>query len=462
MNKFVFCSLSLIAGAAAHLGATEISSDLQAKIANNGASKVIITFKDKTNRGKLKFKGSAAEVKRTLSANYKASSAKIKTLFKSNSKQGGGQVVADLPYANAMVANVSNATLRDLANNPEIAQITLDRTIMFEETPANSDINMNASEDWTYGLKKVGVDKVRAAYNLTGKGIRVGVLDTGIDADHADLKGKVVAWKDWAGSSATPKDAHGHGTHCAGTIAGGDASGKNIGVAPDVELVVGRIFGDSGGATLSGILGAMNWVTDPDSNADTDDAPQIVSNSWGGRQGSMQSEKAMWNLVKTWRSLGMVPVFAAGNSGPRAKTVGTPGGYPHSFAVAATDDKDKAAYFSSRGPITWEGVEYVKPDIAAPGVNVYSAKPGGGYQKMSGTSMACPHVAGLAALVLQANPALTVKQVEKALTAHSVDLGTEGKDTTYGEGRVDIMASVEAVKGVSEKQKENFNAIYGN
>ncbi|MCJ8347618.1 S8 family serine peptidase, partial [bacterium] len=274
MNKFVFCSLSLIAGAAAHLGAAEISSDLQAKIANKGASKVIITFKDKTNRGKLKFKGSAAEVRRTLSANYKASSAEVKSLFKSVSKQGGGQVISELPFANAMVANVSNVTLRDLAKNPNIAQITLDRVIMFEETPEVSKSHTTTfSEDWTYGLKKVGVDKVRAAYNLTGKGVRVGILDTGIDAEHPDLKGKVVAWKDWAGTSATPKDAHGHGTHCAGTIAGGDASGKNIGVAPDVELVIARIFGDNGGATLSGILGAMNWITDPDSNPDTDDAP---------------------------------------------------------------------------------------------------------------------------------------------------------------------------------------------
>ncbi|PCJ15087.1 MAG: hypothetical protein COB02_18380 [Candidatus Cloacimonadota bacterium] len=461
MNKFVFCSLSLIAGAAAHLGAAEISSDLQAKIANGGSSKVIITFKDKTNRGKLAFKGSTAEVRRTLNANYKASSAKVKSIL-SFSKTGGGEVVSELPFANALVANVSNKTLKDLANNPDIAQITLDRVIMFEETPANSNEEVGSSKDWTYGLKVLGVDKVRAAYNLTGKGVRVGILDTGIDAEHPDLKGKVVAWKDWAGDSETPKDAHGHGTHCAGTIAGGDASGKNIGVAPEVELVIGRIFGDSGGATLSGILGAMNWITDPDSNADTDDAPRIVSNSWGGRQGSMQSEKAMWNIIKTWRSLNMVPVFAAGNSGPRAKTMGTPGGYPHSFAVAATDSKDKAAYFSSRGPITWEGVDYVKPDIAAPGVDIYSAKPGGGYQKMSGTSMACPHVSGLAALVLQANPALTVKQVEKALTAYAVDLGAEGKDSTFGEGRVDIKASIDAIKGVSEKQQENFDTIYGN
>ena len=156
----------------------------------------------------------------------------------------------------------------------------------------------------------------------------------------------------------------------------------------------------------------------------------------------------------------MVPVFAAGNSGPWPKTVGTPGGYPHSFAVGATNARDKATGFSSRGPITWDGVKHTKPDISAPGNAVLSAKPGGGYQKMSGTSMACPHVAGLAALVLEANPDYSVDQVEDLLESTSKDLGKDGKDNTYGHGRADIKAAIDQLKGSSTTRQDQFNEIY--
>lgn len=461
MKKFVFASMTLMCGAAAHLGAAEVTYDVVKAMEETGNAKIIITFKDKTNRSKLKLKGSLKEVNRQLKANFKAASREVLGVLNTKGKMGAGEVTGQYWAANAVSAQVDKKMLARLSGRDDIAQITLDRVIMFEEPPRVEEEILDGDE-WTYGLEKLGVPEVRQAYNLTGEGITVAVLDTGIDASHPDLAGKVVAWKDWAGDSEEPKDAHGHGTHCAGTIAGGADSGRAIGVAPDAKLVIGRIFGDNGGATLSGILGAMNWVTDPDGDSETNDAPQLVSNSWGGRQGNMEQEQAMWNLVKTWRSLNIVPVFAAGNSGPWPKTIGTPGGYPHSFAVGATNGSDKAAYFSSRGPIKWEDVEYTKPDISAPGVGVLSAKPGGGYQKMSGTSMACPHVAGLIALMLQANPGLSVKEVEDILKQTSVDLGKNGVDNTYGHGRADIKSAIDTIKGARNGQESKFNALHTN
>jgi len=463
MNKFVYTSLSLLCGAAISLGAAEISSDVQTRLESGERARVIVTFKDKTNRGKLKFKSSPQEVKRHLLANYKVSSRGVKEIFGRLGKKADSQIIDEFWAANALYADVSNSVLKELSQSDDVAQITMDRVIPFEEPPAveESEEGILDDEHFTYGLKILGVDQVRTAYNLSGNGITVGVLDTGIDASHPDLEGKVVAWKDWSGDEAEkPRDKHGHGTHCAGTVAGGNASGRQIGVAPNAKLVIGRIFGDKGNATLAGILGAMNWVTDPDGDPETNDAPRVVSNSWGGRQGSMEDEQAMWNLVQGWRALNMVPVFAAGNSGPWPKTVGTPGGYPHSFAVGATNARDKAAGFSSRGPITWDGVKYNKPDISAPGSAVLSAKPGGGYQKMSGTSMACPHVAGLAALVLEANPDFDVEQVEDLLESTSKDLGKDGKDNTYGHGRADIKAAIDQIKGTSGERLSRFNEIY--
>ena len=459
MKKFVFASMTLMYGAALSLGAAEVTYDVVKAMEDAGNAKIIITFKDKTNRSKLKRKSSLKEVNRQLKANFKAASREVLDVLETKGKMGSGQITGQYWAANAVSATVDKKMLSRLSGRDDIAQITLDRVIMFEEPP-QVESTVKDDEDWTYGLKKLGVPEVRQSYNLTGDGITVAVLDTGIDAEHPDLAGKVVAWKDWAGDSEEPKDAHGHGTHCAGTIAGGATSGRAIGVAPDAKLVIGRIFGDNGSATLSGILGAMNWVTDPDGDAETNDAPQLVSNSWGGRQGSMEQEQSMWNLVKTWRSLNIVPVFAAGNSGPWPKTVGTPGGYPHSYAVGATNGADKAAYFSSRGPIKWEDVSYTKPDISAPGVGVLSAKPGGGYQKMSGTSMACPHVAGLVALMLQANPSLSVKQVEELLNSTAVDLGKDGLDNTYGHGRADIKSTIDTIKGAKDGQADKFNSLF--
>jgi subtilisin family serine protease len=445
------------------LGAVEISSDVQDRLKSGERARVIITFKDKTNRGKLRKKSSPQEIKRHLRANYKVSSRDVKEIFSRLGKKADSMIVDEFWAANAMFADVSGSVLKELSQRDDVAQITMDRVIPFEEPPANEEVEGGVKDDanYTYGLKILGVDQVRTSYNLSGTGVTVGILDTGIDPSHPDLEGKVVAWKDWSGDEAEKgRDKHGHGTHCAGTIAGGNTSGRQIGVAPNVKLVIGRIFGDKGNASLAGILGAMNWVTDPDGDAETNDAPRVVSNSWGGKQGSMENEQAMWNLVQGWRALNMVPVFAAGNSGPWPKTVGTPGGYPHSFAVGSTTAKDKASSFSSRGPIAWDGVKYNKPDISAPGSGILSAKPGGGYQKMSGTSMACPHMAGLAALVVEANPDYTVEQVEDLLKSTSKDLGKKGADTTYGHGRANIKAAIDQLKGMDNSRLNRFNEMY--
>ena len=140
--------------------------------------------------------------------------------------------------------------------------------------------------------------------------------------------------------------------------------------------------------------------------------------------------------------------------------MGTPGGFPHSFAVGATDSSDEIAYFSSRGPIKWRGESYVKPDISAPGVRVLSAKPGGGYQLMSGTSMACPHVSGLAALLKQVTPALGVSEIEELLTETSEDFGDEGKDNIFGKGRANIKAAVDYLKANGLDRKSSFKKLY--
>ncbi len=209
--------------------------------------------------------------------------------------------------------------------------------------------------------------------------------------------------------------------------------------------MVAKVFSSLGGANDSDILKAMQWIADPDGNPSTNDNPSIVSNSWGGDIPSPDKDPKddlFCQALDAWVKLGMLPVFANGNEGPGEKTVSLPGGCPTALAVGATDSNDEIANFSSRGPADWKIGSFIKPDVSAPGVGIVSAKPGGKYKKMSGTSMATPHVAGLAALVYQVNPNITVENAKKVIAAGAKDLGDTGFDNEYGWGRVSAANSI--------------------
>lgn len=291
-----------------------------------------------------------------------------------------------------------------------------------------------------WGVAKVGAPRVWEDFGIDGDGVVVGVIDTGVDASHPDLAGKVIGFKDFVEESEEPVDGQGHGTHVCGTIAGGGS--RAIGVAPKAKLIVARVFTARGGTT-EGLLAAMQWIMNPDGDDSTDDAPRLVSNSWGS---DTRTDKSFWDVTQAWRAAGIHPVFAAGNSGPRTKTVGIPGGYPHVTAVGATTSSDRMAFFSSRGPVEWDGQSMIKPDISAPGASVISAKDGGGYTGMSGTSMACPHISGILTLMYQANPGLTIDEANRVLEETSIDLGRPGRDNDFGEGRADAYAAISRLR----------------
>jgi subtilisin family serine protease len=141
-------------------------------------------------------------------------------------------------------------------------------------------------------------------------------------------------------------------------------------------------------------------------------------------------------------------VFAGGNEGPGQSTIGLPGGCPQTLAVGATDQNDKIASFSSRGPVQWKTGTFIKPDVSAPGVGVLSSVPGGGYKSYSGTSMATPHVAGTAALIYQGAPNATIEAVKGLLEKNAVDLGDHGQDNVFGYGRIDAMASIKMLSAM--------------
>ncbi|GAA2947767.1 hypothetical protein GCM10011428_78740 [Streptomyces violaceus] len=246
------------------------------------------------------------------------------------------------------------------------------------------------------GVAQIGAPAAwKAGYD--GKGVKVAVLDTGIDATHPDLKGKILKAKDFSGSGSTD-DRQGHGTHVASTVVGSGAKsgGKYKGVAPGAELLVGKVLDDTGFGDNSDIIAGMQWAVAQ--------GARVVNMSLGevDTPGVDPLEKAVNDLSA---SSGALFVIASGNSGPSDTTVGSPGSAAAALTVAAVDRHDKIASWSSRGP-TADG--RLKPDIAAPGVDIIAAKAAHGiegndeapgYVSMSGTSMATPHTAGAAAIL---------------------------------------------------------------
>lgn len=215
-----------------------------------------------------------------------------------------------------------------------------------------------------------------------GEGVRVAVIDTGIDCRHPDLRCSFADGANLTAPGEPPMDDNEHGTHVAGTIAGrGGSAGLLPGVAPRATLVPVKVLNADGAGRLSDIVKGIEWAADPRHGI------KVINMSLGGADAS----PAMARAVKKALAAGVTVVCAAGNSGPGPDTVGYPAGYPGVIAVAASDRRDRVAVFSSRGRVAF----------IAPGVEILSTVPGVGYKKLSGTSMASPHVAGLAALAVE-------------------------------------------------------------
>jgi subtilisin len=222
----------------------------------------------------------------------------------------------------------------------------------------------------------VRVNAPNAWAKTQGQGVRVAVLDTGIDGNHPDLKGQVVGCYNAFDKNASCMDDNHHGTHVAGTIAAKWDGQGVVGVAPKASLVAVKVLDKDGGANLTSVIKGILWTANNNI--------QVANMSLGSPIGIIFMRLA----INYATSKGVVFVAAAGNNG---KKVEYPGGYPNVIAVAASDEKDKIASFSSRG----DKVEFI-----APGVDVKSSVPGGGFEWLDGTSMATPHMAGLAALAV--------------------------------------------------------------
>ncbi|WP_133848954.1 S8 family peptidase [Labedaea rhizosphaerae] len=276
------------------------------------------------------------------------------------------------------------------------------------------------------------------AAGLDGTGVRVGVLDTGVDLTHPDLAGQVVESASFVPAEPDVVDRHGHGTHVASTIAGTGAASGGVekGAAPGARLVIGKVLDHAGFGTTSDIIAGMEWAAG---------RAKVVSMSLGAP--APAGPDPLSDAVNTLTaSTGTLFVIAAGNDGPDRATVGSPGRASAALTVGADDRNEQIAPFSSRGPAD-DGS--VKPELVAPGVNIVAARATGTtmgtpvndkYTTASGTSMATPHVAASAAILAQRHPDWTGAQLKAALIASTKDIGKPVND--QGAGQVDVKAAI--------------------
>ncbi|MEU1281306.1 S8 family peptidase [Streptomyces sp. NPDC005805] len=294
-------------------------------------------------------------------------------------------------------------------------------------------------------------DLARAA-GYDGRGAKVAVLDTGVDAGHPDLAGRITANENFTDSEGT-EDRQGHGTHVLSTVGGTGAAsgGKMQGVAPGAELISGKVLNDSGSGAASWIIAGMEWAVGQKAD--------VVSMSLGSPVPTDCADPMSAAAETLAREhTGTLFVVAAGNTGPAAGTVSSPGCAPGVLTVGAVDRDDSTARFSSRGPTIVNHT--LKPEIAAPGVAISAASAGGrgahAYRAMSGTSMATPQVAGAAAVVKQRHPDWNARQIKTALVS-AAETAIPGDARETGGGRLDVKAAIDTeVTGAPALQGGTF------
>jgi subtilisin family serine protease len=331
------------------------------------------------------------------------------------------QVVRELPSVGATAVRVQRSGEFWAAASTQADRIWLDGPV--EMTLDRSAAQISAPTAWEAGF--------------TGAGTTVAVLDTGIDVTHPDLDDAVTAQENFSESDTTD-DRRGHGTHVASTITGD--STKYRGIAPDTTLLNGKVLGDEGGGSESGVIAGMEWAAA--------NGADVINMSLGSPWPSDGTDPLSLALNRIAAESGALFVVAAGNSGPGEQSIGSPAAADAALTVGAVDRDDQLAAFSSRGP-RWQN-DAIKPDITAPGVGIVAAKAKNGvigdpvedgYVALNGTSMATPHVAGAAAILAGQHPEWTAEQ----LKAHLMGSAVPNESLTVfeqGAGRVDVAAAV--------------------
>ncbi len=408
----------------------------------------------------------------------------ILKLIEARSEKNQAKLIYSLWINNVVTCEATRQVIYELSHRNDIDRIDWDeeRNMLMEDDfmSENDDENLKGVQEITWNVTKINVTNVWAL-GFTGSGVMVGIIDTGVNYNHNDLQDHV--WNggasypnhgyDFYNNDNNPIDDHGHGTHCAGTVAGDGTAGSQTGMAPDATIMALKVLSSGGNGNESAVWAAIQFAID--------NGCDVISMSIGWTFSSNPDRLSWRNAHNTALAAGMIAAVAAGNEGdalgsyPIPNNVRTPGDCPPPWTnpqqtltggnssvvcVGATDINDASASFTSRGPVTWSsvspfndypynpGIGLIRPDVSAPGVNIksldYSSNTGYA-DGWNGTSMATPAVAGTMALMLTKNPNLSPAEIAEALELTAVDFGTTGKDNIFGAGRINALAAVNYV-----------------
>jgi len=344
---------------------------------------------------------------------------------------------------NGLAATVRADQVEALAAQPNVKSVRYDEVVTLEAPLAATG---DGPPEWN--LNAVGIPDLWAA-GQKGAGVVIATMDTGFDMNHPDIadkwRGGNNSWFDPHGQHPNPFDSAGHGTSVMGLLVGGNASGTNIGVAPDAKFIATKIFNDANQSTFSTIHSAFQWLLDPDNDPDTQDAPDVVNASWGLPGTNNKCNIEFDTDIRMLQAAGIAVVFAGGNDGPAPATGVSPSSSAGVISSGAVNSTLDPARFSSRGPSPCGGGSF--PTLVAPGESIYTSDITSGdsnaYTIVSGTSFATPHVAGVLALLTGRYPSLLVSDLFTALKDSARDLGTPGADNVTGLGLLDAVAAMQ-------------------
>lgn len=418
----------------------------------------------------------------------------------------------NLTYRSFFVVNAIHtkgdlAILQQLAQLPEVKFISNNAKIKLPTLPSEQTLALRNPETIEWGISHINADDVWTM-GYTGQGVTIAGADTGYEWEHPALQS---AYRGWDGSDANhnynwhdaiheidslhndtiilatnnpcgldvlyPCDDNNHGTHTMGTMVGDDGDENQIGVAPGAKWIACRNM-ERGWGSPASYIECYEWFIAPtdldNQNPDLTKAPHVINNSWGCPpiEGCDTSNFSIMNLVvDNVKASGIVVVASAGNNGSNGcSSVRNPSAiYENAFSIGAIRQNDTIASFSSRGPVTVDGSNRLKPNVSAPGAGVRSSVRNGGYSSFSGTSMAGPHVAGLVALLISAKPELAgqVEEIETIIEQTCrpklTNDGCGGLDSlavpnhTYGYGVIDALKAVQEVLGITNIEAEPFS-----
>ena len=457
MRKFPFfiVSLLLLFTTATNVQAGRVDPKLQESLESASPDQkvpVIVTLATRVDLSSIQDRGKGVRRSKMVDALRRHADRAQGPLLAFLQSRGATRIV-QLWAINAIAATVPSQAIDALANQPGVDTVQLDETF-----------NAPVPTSGTTVVPEWNIDTIRAPelweLGYTGQGVVVANMDTGVDVAHPDLNGRwrggTNSWFDPHYEHDTPFDSNGHGTQTMGIIVGGDAGGTAIGVAPGARWIAVKIFNDAGQASFSVVHQGFQWFLDPDGNASTDDAADVVNNSWQLLGANLCNREFQPDILML-KTAGIAVVFAAGNEGPAPSTSVSPANNPGGFAVGSVDDSLTIAGDNSRGPSACGGTIF--PEVVAPGVNVKTADLSFGgyafYSTVSGTSVAAPHISGAMALLISAFANVTVADLEGALKESAQDLGRVGADNIYGYGLIDVVLARDLLRAGNQESQVN-------